>query len=66
MSHRRAGLGRYHTIEIQTGEHVITAADPPPDDVQQVLNAVHARTSAVTGGTLPWGSSLPVIPTQGS
>jgi len=43
MSHRRAGLGRYRTIEIQAGEHIITAADPPPDDVQQVVNAVRAR-----------------------
>lgn len=46
MSHRRAGSTVTATVEIQAGEHIITAADPPPEDVQQILNAVHARASA--------------------
>jgi hypothetical protein len=31
---------RYRTIEIQAGQHVITAADPLPDDLRQVLDAI--------------------------
>jgi len=37
---------RYHTIEIQAGPHVITAADPLPDDLRQALDRIHGRTSA--------------------
>jgi hypothetical protein len=36
---------RYRTIQIQAGEHVVTAADPLPDDVQEVLDAIRTRTS---------------------
>ena len=32
---------RYRTIQIQTGEHTITAADPLPDDLHTTLNAIH-------------------------
>jgi hypothetical protein len=31
---------RYRTIEIQAGRHVVTAADPLPDDLRQVLDAI--------------------------
>lgn len=37
---------RYRTIEIQAGDHVITAADPLPDDLQQALDAISGRTGA--------------------
>ena len=33
---------RYRTIQIQVGSRTITAADPHPDDLQQVLEAHHA------------------------
>nr|WP_207954275.1 hypothetical protein [Saccharopolyspora elongata] len=36
---------RYRTIQIQAGEHVVTAADPLSNDVQQVLDAIRTRTS---------------------
>jgi transposase len=32
---------RYRTIEIQAGQHTITAADPIPDDLRQALNAIN-------------------------
>jgi hypothetical protein len=32
---------RYRTIEIQAGPHVITAADPLPDDLRQALDAIN-------------------------
>jgi hypothetical protein len=35
---------RYRTIEIQAGDHVITAADPLPGDLQQPLDAINSRT----------------------
>ena len=31
---------RYRTIEIQAGDHTITAADPLPDDLRQALEAI--------------------------
>jgi hypothetical protein len=31
---------RYRTIQIQAGQHVITAADPLPDDLAQALDAI--------------------------
>jgi hypothetical protein len=31
---------RYRTIQIQAGNHVITAADPLPDDLRQALEAI--------------------------
>ncbi len=31
---------RYRTIQIQAGPHVLTAADPLPDDLRQVLAAI--------------------------
>jgi transposase len=37
-------LRRYHTVQIQAGDHTITAADPLPDDVQAVLAKVHGRS----------------------
>jgi hypothetical protein len=38
---------RYRTIEIQAGPHVITAADPLPDDLRQAIEAInHARRPA--------------------
>ncbi|MFY1636378.1 IS1634 family transposase [Solwaraspora sp. WMMB335] len=32
---------RYRTIQIQAGDHTITAADPIPDDLHTALNAIH-------------------------
>jgi hypothetical protein len=37
---------RYRTVEIQAGDHVITAADPIPDDLRQALDAINGQTSA--------------------
>jgi transposase len=37
---------RYRTIQIQAGDHVITAADPIPDDLRQALDAINSRTGA--------------------
>ena len=32
---------RYREIEIKAGQHVITAADPLPDDLRQALDAIN-------------------------
>jgi transposase len=32
---------RYRTIQIQAGPHIITAADPLPDDLRQALEAIN-------------------------
>jgi hypothetical protein len=32
---------RYRTIQIQAGQHVITAADPLPDDLRQALDTIN-------------------------
>jgi len=38
---------RYRTIEIQAGPHVITAADPLPDDLRAALTKInHTSRSA--------------------
>ena len=37
---------RYRTIEIQAGEHTITAADPLPPDLSDALSAIHGRDGA--------------------
>jgi hypothetical protein len=31
----------YRTVDIQAGEHVITAADPLPADLSQALSQIH-------------------------
>jgi hypothetical protein len=31
---------RYRTIEIQAGQHTITAADPIPDELRQALETI--------------------------
>jgi hypothetical protein len=36
----------YRTIEIQAGEHTITAADPLPDDLSEALDRIHHGSSA--------------------
>jgi hypothetical protein len=36
---------RYRTVQIQAGDHLITAADPLPDDMQQILEAVKSRVA---------------------
>jgi hypothetical protein len=33
---------RYRTIQIQAGQHTVTAADPIPDDLRQALSAINA------------------------
>jgi hypothetical protein len=35
---------RYRTIQIQAGDHILTAADPIPNDLHQALNAINAQT----------------------
>jgi hypothetical protein len=37
---------RYHTIEIQAGPRTITAADPLPDDLSEVLDRIHRHAGA--------------------
>jgi len=34
---------RYRTIQIKTGEHTVTAADPLPDDLRAARDAIHTR-----------------------
>lgn len=36
-------LRRYRTVQIQAGEHTITAADPLPDDVRAILDKAYER-----------------------
>ncbi|MDO5678605.1 MAG: IS1634 family transposase [Propionibacteriaceae bacterium] len=36
-------LRRYRTIQIQAGDHIITAEDPLPSEVNTWLDAIHAR-----------------------
>jgi hypothetical protein len=36
---------RYRTIEIQAGDHVITAADPLPHDLQEALDRIRRDTT---------------------
>jgi hypothetical protein len=38
---------RYRTVQIQAGQHVITAADPLPDDLRQALDAVNQASRDV-------------------
>ncbi len=35
-------LRRYHTIQIQAGDHTITAADPLPDNALEAITKIHA------------------------
>ena len=37
---------RYRTIEIQAGNHTITAADPLPHDLHEALDRIHRGPSA--------------------
>jgi len=39
---------RYRTIQIQAGQHIITAAGPIPDDLRQALNAINAPAEVRT------------------
>ena len=34
-------LRRYHTVAIQAGDQIVTAADPLPDDIRAVLDPLH-------------------------
>jgi transposase len=36
-------LRRYHTIEIQAGDQIVTAADPLPDEIRAILDRLHGR-----------------------
>ena len=37
---------RYRTIEIQAGNHIITAAGPPPRDLHETLGHIHHDPAA--------------------
>jgi hypothetical protein len=37
---------RYRTIQVQAGQHTITAADPLPPDLQDALNALNRLRGA--------------------
>jgi hypothetical protein len=37
---------RYRTIQIQAGAHIVTAADPLPDDLRHALDRIHHNPSA--------------------
>ena len=37
---------RYRTIQIQAGNHTVTAADPLPDDLRQALDHIHRDKGA--------------------
>jgi hypothetical protein len=37
---------RYRTIQIQAGPHIITAADPLPDDLRQALETINGTRSS--------------------
>ena len=39
-------IRRYRTIDIELGQHTITAADPLPTDVDTVLEAIKTRAAA--------------------
>jgi hypothetical protein len=39
---------RYRTIQIQAGQHTVTAADPIPDDLRHALNAINAPAEVRT------------------
>ena len=38
-------LRRYHTIQIQVGDQIITAADPLPDDALAVVTKIRAAAA---------------------
>jgi hypothetical protein len=38
---------RYREIKIKAGQHLITAADPLPDDLRQALDAIHQTAEGV-------------------
>jgi Transposase DDE domain len=35
---------RYRTVQIQAGDHIITAADPLPDDLRRVIDTINASS----------------------
>lgn len=35
---------RYRTIQVQAGQHTITAADPLPGDLRNAIDAINGRT----------------------
>lgn len=37
---------RYRTVEIQAGAHTITAADPLPNELREILRTIHGHDSA--------------------
>jgi hypothetical protein len=36
---------RYRTVQIQVGQHVITAADPLPDDLRRIRRWIEAKSN---------------------
>ena len=39
-------LWDYRTIEIQAGDHTITAAEPLPADLSEILDRIHRHPTA--------------------
>jgi hypothetical protein len=37
---------RYRTVTIRAGQHTLTAAEPPPDDLAQALATIHGSGAA--------------------
>ena len=40
-------LRRYRTVKINTGNHILTAEDPLPEDIRHALTAIHAEGALV-------------------
>ena len=43
LKHLIRSLRRYRTIEIQAGDHIITAENPLPPEIQTWLAAIHNK-----------------------
>jgi hypothetical protein len=37
---------RYRTVTIQAGKQILTAAEPPPDDLAEALTKIHGSDGA--------------------
>src|SRR6266571_2670313 len=44
---------RYRTVEVQAGDHTITAADPLPEDLDTALDRIHHSSGASPASQRP-------------